>query len=190
MSKQALRKKNKALRQALSPEERDQYSLDIANRALDLDIWRYDYYHIFLPIERQLEIDTQYLLSILQGMDKHIIISKSDFNSMEMHNYLLTDSTKIITNNYGIPEPEGGIRIGDNQIQVVFLPLLGYDTQGNRVGYGKGFYDRFLASCSDQVVKVGVSYFEAEEKVFFTKETDVPMDYCISPKTTYSFSIT
>lgn len=189
MEKQALRKKNKALRQQLSPEEREQYSLEIANRALDLDIWGYDYYHIFLPIERQLEINTQYLLSVLQGMDKHVILSKSDFRSREMHHYLLTDSTRISTNNYGIPEPEGGIKIDPKQIEVVFVPLLAYDNNGNRVGYGKGFYDRFLAKCSKDVIKIGVSYFGAENKSLTTKSTDISMNYCISPKKTYSFSI-
>lgn len=187
MDKEALRKKNKALRKELSPEERDQYSLEIANRAIDMDIWDYSYYHIFLPIELQLEIDTQYLLSILQGKDKHIILSKSDFKSMEMTNYLLTDSTKIVVNAYGIPEPEGGIKIDPKEIEVVFLPLLAFDKNGNRAGYGKGFYDRFLAKCSDNVIKIGLSYFLAEKEIISLNETDLPMNYCVSPHKIYSF---
>lgn len=186
--KAALRKKHKALRKEISPEQRDQYSLEIANQALKLDIWEYTYFHIFLPIEKQLEINTHYLLSILQGMDKHVVLSKSDFKTMEMHNYLLTDNSRIVLNDWGIPEPDGGIPISHKDIEVVFLPLLAYDIKGNRVGYGKGFYDRFLAKCSKEVVKVGLSYNEAESHILPTKDTDIPMNYCISPQKIHFFS--
>ncbi len=187
-NKQALRKKHKALRKSLSLQQRDSYSLDIANNALKLDIWKYDYYHIFLPIERQLEINTEYLLSILQGLDKHVVLSKSNFETNEMTNYLLTDTTKILVNSYGIPEPDGGIEISNDKIEVVFMPLLAYDTLGNRIGYGKGFYDRFLAKCSTNVVKVGLSYFEPEDQILSIKNTDISMNYCISAKKTYFFN--
>lgn len=187
-NKQALRKKHKALRKSLSLQQRDSYSLDIANNALKLDIWKYDYYHIFLPIERQLEINTEYLLSILQGLDKHVVLSKSNFETKEMTNYLLTDTTKILVNSYGIPEPDGGIEISNDKIEVVFMPLLAYDTLGNRIGYGKGFYDRFLAKCSTDVVKVGLSYFEPEDQILSIKNTDISMNYCISAKKTYFFN--
>ena len=186
-NKQALRKKHKALRRSLTQEQRDQYSLEIANQALKLDIWGYEYYHIFLPIEKQFEVNTEYLLSILQGLDKHVVVSKSNFETYEMNNYLLTDNTKIVVNKYGIPEPEGGIEISSNKIQVVFMPLLAYDAQGNRVGYGKGFYDRFLAKCSNNLMKIGLAYFEAEENILPTNDTDLPMNYCISPKKAYIF---
>lgn len=184
-----LRKKYKDLRRSLSQEERENYSLKIANRALEMDIWSYEYYHIFLPIEKLLEINTQYLLSVLQGLDKHVILSKSNFKSLEMQNYLLTDNTKIVKNEWGIPEPEDGIEIDHDKIEVVFVPLLAYDTAGNRLGYGKGFYDRFLAKCSKDVIKVGLSYFDAETSFLSTKDTDIPINYCISPKKTHSFAI-
>ena len=189
VEKAALRKKHKELRKALSSEQRENYSLDIANQALNLDIWKYEYYHIFLPIKKQLEVNTQYLISILQGKDKHVLLSKSNFSTLEMKNYLLTDSTKIITNPIGIPEPEGGIAIDHSNIQVVFVPLLAYDSLGNRIGYGKGFYDRFLAQCDPNVVKIGLSYFEPEDAILPTKNTDIRMNYCISPKKSHLFSL-
>lgn len=189
VDKKALRKKSKDLRRALTQSEREEFSLEIANQALGLDIWGFEYYHIFLPIERQLEVNTQYLLSILQGMDKHVIISKSNFESYTMHNYLLTDSTKISINKWGIPEPEGGIEIPYEKIEVIFLPLLAYDIAGNRLGYGKGFYDRFLAKCAKDVIKVGLSYFEPESQIIPTKSTDVSMNYCISPKKVHAFAL-
>lgn len=187
MDKQALRKKHKELRKSLTEEQREQYSIAIANNALKMNIWDYEYYHIFLPIERHLEVNTQYLLSILQGKDKNVVVSKSDFRNNEMTNYLLTDSTRIQVNNFGIPEPEGGISIENEKLEVVFIPLLAYDCKGNRVGYGKGFYDRFLAKCSNDIVKIGVSFFEPEEQFLSIKNTDISMNYCISPKKAHFF---
>jgi len=187
VDKAALRKKYRDLRQSLSQKERESRSLEIANQSLKLDIWNFEYYHIFLPIEKQLEVDTQYLLSVLQGMDKNIVVSKSDFVSYKMTNYLLTDSTRIALNGYGIPEPVGGIEIPHEKIEVVFVPLLAYDTKGNRVGYGKGFYDRFLVKCSKEVVRIGLSFFEPETNILPTKYTDISMNYCISSKKIHIF---
>lgn len=188
MEKSALRKKNKQRRNALSPQQREQYSLDIANQALTLDIWQYDYYHIFLPIEKQHEINTQYLLSILQGKDKHVVLSTSDFKTMEMAHVLLSDNTRLVVNSMGIPEPDGGIPINPSSIQVVFVPLLAYDVHGNRIGYGKGFYDRFLAQCPKDVLKIGLSYFSPELLKLPTNSTDIRINYCISPTKAYIFA--
>ena len=60
-----------------------------------------------------------------------------------LENILLTDSTRLRINNWGIPEPERGLIIDPKQIEVIFIPLLIFDKKGNRLGYGKGFYDSF-----------------------------------------------
>ena len=81
MTKKELRIKYKGLRAALTPDEVDALSMDIANQALKLPIWNYDNYHVFLSIEEHKEVQTDYLLHILSGKDKKIIISKSDFET-------------------------------------------------------------------------------------------------------------
>lgn len=186
-TKKELREKYKNLRKELTPVQRDEMSLEIANQALSLDIWNYKYYHIFLPIERLKEVDTQYLLSVLGGKDKNVVISTADFTHTTMTHYLLTDSTKIVLNKYGIPEPEEGIEIAATKLDVVFIPLLAYDKQGNRIGYGKGFYDRFLAQCRPDVLKVGISYFEPSAHLIDTNTQDIGLNYCISPKKVFDF---
>ena len=95
MTKPELRKKYKALRQQLSLAEIDDVSLAIANQLLQLDIWDFSMYHIFLTIEEQKEVNTDYILNILSGKDKNIIISKSNFENYSMMHYLLTDNTKL-----------------------------------------------------------------------------------------------
>ncbi len=186
MTKAELRKKYKALRQQLSPTEIEEKSIAIANQLLQLNIWNYQYYHIFLPITAQKEIDTEFILHILQGKDKHIVISKSDFSDGSLSHYLLTDQTKLTLNKWGIPEPIDGIPIPNNKIDVVFVPLLAFDKQGNRVGYGKGFYDRFL-SLSKPKFCIGLSFFEAEIKINDADMLDIPLNYCVLPDKTYNF---
>ena len=186
--KSELRLKYNALRNSLSEETIEQKSLEIANNILELPIWDYDFYHIFLSIRDKKEIDTEPILHILLGKDKNVVLSKSDLRSREMKHYLLTDNTKIEVNKWGIPEPTGGIEVKPGNIEVVFVPLLAFDLNGHRVGYGKGYYDVFLAGCNENVLKIGLSFFEPEEnEISGILLSDVPLNYCVTPHKTYNF---
>ncbi|EIA10122.1 5-formyltetrahydrofolate cyclo-ligase [Flavobacterium frigoris] len=187
MHKKELRSKYKALRRELTENELEEMSLAIANKLLTLPIWEKTYFHIFLPIIEHKEVDTELILYLLSGKDKEIIISKSDFETRNMTHFLLTDNTKIKKNEFNIPEPVDGIEVPSNKIDVVFVPLLAFDKLGHRVGYGKGFYDKFLSECKPDVIKVGLSFFEAENKITDAHEADVKLDYCVCPTAIYQF---
>ena len=162
-------------------------SLAIANEVLLLPIWEKTYFHIYLPIEEQKEVNTEYILHLLSGKDKEICISKSDFETRKMTSILLTDTTKIKKNNYNIPEPVDGIEVPSNKIEVVFIPLLAFDKKGNRVGYGKGFYDKFLAECHPITIKIGLSFFEPEELISDVTTSDILLNYCVTPNKVFKF---
>ena len=187
MYKKELRQKYKALRSELSLEEIENNSLSVANKLLQLDIWDRLYFHLFLTIEEQKEIDTEFILQILAGKDKEIVVAKTDFNLIQMTHYLLTDNTKFRKNEYNIPEPVDGIEVPVSKIDVVFVPLLAFDTKGNRVGYGKGFYDKFLSQCQPKTIKIGLSFFEAEEEIEDVYTDDIRLDYCVTPNKIYTF---
>ena len=104
-----------------------------------------------------------------------------------MSHVLLQDNTILKPNSWNIPEPENGIPISNKQIEVVFIPLVAFDVKGNRVGYGKGFYDDFLKNCSKDTLKIGLSLFDAEPIIEGTQTHDIPLDYCITPGKTYTF---
>ena len=187
MKKSEIRLKYKGLRKEFSEREIEEMSLAIANNLLKLPIWQKTYFHIFLPITEHNEVNTEFILHLLSGKDKEIIISKSDFETRNMTHYLLTDNTKIKKNTYNIPEPFDGIEVPSIKIQVVFVPLLAFDKKGHRVGYGKGFYDKFLSKCRPQTIKIGLSFFEAEELIEDIFEGDVQLDYCVTPEKVYKF---
>lgn len=187
MTKKELRKTYKAHRKDLSENQIEDLSLSISNQLLKLPIWANSFYHIFLAIEEQKEVNTDYILNILSGKDKNILISKSDFKTGNMTHFLLTDSTLIKKNDYNIPEPIAGIEISNDKIEVVFVPLLAFDSLGNRVGYGKGFYDRFLTNCKPETVKIGLSFFGPEVEISDVFESDIRLDYCVTPNKNYAF---
>lgn len=187
MDKKQLRRYYKQLRRFLTEQEKEQKSLAIANRLLRLDIWDKTYFHLFLTIEELNEIDTEYILQILMGKDKEVVVSKTIFEERKMIHYLLTENTKIKKGKFNVPEPIDGIEVPADKIEVVFVPLLAFDQKGNRVGYGKGFYDNFLSQCKKDTLKIGLSFFEAEHKIDDVYTQDIPLDFCVTPNRIYKF---
>ncbi|MDB4291958.1 5-formyltetrahydrofolate cyclo-ligase [Maribacter sp.] len=186
MLKKDLRLSYSMRRKEISEDILLESSLEIANSLLKLPIWHFDYFHLFMPIVQKREIDTSFVLSILQGKDKHIIVPKVAADTLQ--HFLLTDATKFVESKWGVPEPANGIVVPTSQLEVVFVPLVAFDTLGNRVGYGKGFYDGFLATCKANIIKVGLSFFEAEDTITDVAPHDIKLDYCVTPKKIYSFS--
>ena len=187
MTKQNLRIIYRNKRNSLDQKKIQDLSFEIANRSLTLDIWDYTNYHIFFPIENNNEIDTKLIIQIAQGKDKNVFLPKTNFKKKIITNYLLTDATLMITNKYGISEPNSGIEINEKQLDVIFIPLLCFDKHGHRVGYGGGYYDRLLQKCSSNAIKIGLSFFDPIEKIEDINQKDIKMDFCITPKKTYKF---
>lgn len=187
MLKKEIRLRYKELRSKLSTEQLQTMSRQIADQSLHLPIWKAQYYHLFLPIVSQKEVNTSFLFSRLQEKNKKIVVSKSHFETLSLEHFLWSDSTKISENTYGIPEPQGGVIVQETQIEVVFVPMLAYDKKGNRVGYGKGFYDRFLAKCPTKTIKVGLSFFPPTETLIKTASNDIALDYAITPNRIHRF---
>ncbi|PRP67439.1 5-formyltetrahydrofolate cyclo-ligase [Nonlabens agnitus] len=187
-SKRSLRKEYQDKREQLTDDDIHKLSLDIANNILELDIWGYKNFHLFLPIENKKEVQTEYIMQVLQGRDKNIVLSRSDFKTMEMRHFLLTDQTVIKKNNYGIPEPEGDdFEVDPKQLDVIFVPLLAVDHNGSRIGYGKGFYDRFLHLCRPNALKIGVSFFEPLDEKIPIDQNDVSIDQLVTPNSVSVF---
>ena len=104
-----------------------------------------------------------------------------------IQNILLQDNTLLKLNKFGVPEPESGLGINSRLVDVVFIPLLAYDIKGNRVGYGKGFYDRFLTKCKNDLLKVGLSFFPPENQIIKTNNNDIAIDICVTPNKIFKF---
>jgi 5-formyltetrahydrofolate cyclo-ligase len=104
-----------------------------------------------------------------------------------MQGILVDDDTRFTRNHFNVYEPEKGEVITAADIDLVIVPLLTFDKHGYRVGYGKGYYDKFLAGCREDCIKAGFSYFEPVEAIDDCHDFDVPLDLCITPQAVYVF---
>lgn len=95
----------------------------------------------------------------------------------------------VSVNAFGISEPIGSEVVDPRDIDMMLIPMLAFDRQGNRVGYGKGFYDRYLLRCRPDCLKVGLSFFEPVEKISDVHPGDVRLDVCITPERIYQWPI-
>ena len=189
MTKEQLRKIYKQKRLAIT--EKEQVKLDdlllIQFQQLPLDdvLLLFSYLPIAEKAEPQTELFIQYLYFRIPGLQVAYPVSDLTGNSMQA--ILVHDDTVYHTNRLGITEPTEGEVADPELIDLVFVPLLVADRQGNRVGYGKGFYDRYLKQCREDAVKIGFSYFDPVDKIDDTQPFDVPLNYCITPERIYEF---
>lgn len=187
MNKKALRTLYKQKRAAISAEQQALLSQQIALQTLQLPIWDKQVFHSFLSITSFGEVDTAPLIRLLQERGKTLVVSRTLMETVHMEHFLYDPSQIEANNKWHIPEPQGGIPIKSEEIEVVFVPLLAYDTAGNRIGYGKGFYDNFLAECKADTLKVGLSFFPPEPLIEGVREGDIPLDYVVTPKGVFEF---
>ena len=185
MNKIEARKKYLDLRKKLDNVQIISKSISISNNLQDLPIWEHNFYHIYLPIKEKNEVDTMPIINILNNKKKKVLIPKSDFNNTTMKSFLLNDNTVLKKNNYGITEPINNEEFL-GKIDVIFIPLVAYDLIGNRVGYGKGFYDKFLRNQNNKILRVGLSFFNPEKRIKID-EHDENLDFCVTPNRIFSF---
>ena len=122
-----------------------------------------------------------------QNLIMHIAWPKIHVDMLDMEAVLVEKDGLFIKNRFNILEPIGGAVIPPQNLDLIFVPLVAFDERGYRVGYGKGYYDRYLAHCRPAAIKVGFSFFDAVEYIEDIDEFDVPLNFCITPHRIYEF---
>jgi 5-formyltetrahydrofolate cyclo-ligase len=112
---------------------------------------------------------------------------KTDTETLSMEAHVLEEHGLFAKNKYNILEPIGNYVLLPDQVDLVFVPLLAFDRLGYRVGYGKGYYDRYLRRCRKDVMTIGFSFFEPIDTIRDIDQFDVPLKYCITPSRLYEF---
>jgi 5-formyltetrahydrofolate cyclo-ligase len=143
----------------------------------------------YWPIEENNEPNTHLFTAYLKFKNPGIKICYpiSDFATLTMQAVATDIDTPFEKKSLNIYEPTGGIAVAGSEIEMVFVPLLTFDQLGYRVGYGKGFYDKYLTECTDECIKAGFCYFEPVDSIDDRDEFDVPLDLCITPQNIYVF---
>lgn len=192
MNKSALRKDYLQRRETLPEQaiqERSQQLCDLFFREFNLQ--EVSHLHCFLPIKQKKEVDTWLIIRRVwkEYPQTGLVVSCTDWGNRRMEHFHLQEGTALRESKLGIPEPVNAPACPATKIDLVLLPLLAFDRRGQRVGYGAGFYDRFLAECVPQTKKVGLSLFgPTGELISDVNEHDVPLDACITPEKVFFFS--
>lgn len=183
MTKQQLRKQFIAKRQQLSALEYEELNLQLLLQFQQLDLTDIHCIHLFLPISKQKEPDTFLIRDWLKSYQPNIeiVFPKADFDNHTMQSFADDADLRLIANAFDIPEPVAGNEVHINKIDIMIIPLLAFDSKGYRVGYGKGFYDRFMAQCPPVTRFIGLSFFDWVEAIDDINEFDMRMHACITP---------
>ncbi|MBO9154192.1 5-formyltetrahydrofolate cyclo-ligase [Chitinophaga sp. GCM10012297] len=182
--KKDIRKDYLAKRLAMSETEAERLNAALLGHCRELKLGTPSYIHLFLPIAAKKEVDTFPLAEWLkqQYPGVQLVLSRSYLATGSMQHFRWNDSTRLVHNSYGIPEPESGDPVAPQDIDVVFVPMLAFDKTGQRVGYGKGVYDTFLQQCRPGVKTVGLCLFPPlPEPVADAWRGDMPMDAVVTP---------
>ncbi len=146
------------------------------------DLTKIKVLHCFLPIAKFNEINTMWIFERIWHEFPRIetVVPRVNFQTNEIENLKFTSETKLTRNQWEIDEPERNEVVETKKVDVILVPLLCFDARGFRVGYGKGFYDKFLANCRPDSLKIGLSYFPPVAEISDIHEFDVRLDFCVT----------
>lgn len=189
MLKKDIRKLFREKRKALSEKERVKMD-DLM--LINFQSAEFPFIHSLLsywPIEENNEPDTHLFNGFMKfkNPELRVCYPVADLTLQTMTAFVTDIDTPFIRNEWNIYEPQTEEMIDAEELDMIFIPLLAFDRQGYRVGYGKGFYDKYLAGCREDCLKIGFSYFEPVSHIDDRHEFDVPLNLCITPQNVYVF---
>ena len=185
MNKDQLRKLYIQKRKALSDVEFKQLNKAIVDSFFKgVDLSNVKVLHTFLPIEKNREVNTWLIINKIKSDFPSIMISVPRINNQSamIESFYYEKAEQLELNMWDIPEPKQGMPTDINDVDMVLVPLLAFDREGNRVGYGRGFYDKFLATCPERASKVGLSHFPPVKEIEGMGNYDVPLDMAVTPE--------
>lgn len=191
MTKPELRKLYLEKRRSLTADEVAARSRQIADRLFaSVDLASIDTLHCFISIAKFNEIDTSIIFQKLWNDLPRLrtFAPRMNRETDELEHLPYNAVSELIENSWGIREPAGDEKADPKEIDLVIVPLLCFDEGGHRVGYGKGYYDRFLDRCRPDCFKAGVSLFPPAGRIDGIHDGDVPLDLCITPDALFEFS--
>ena len=186
-SKFFLRKSFKKQRSLLDINQVKGLSKRIFENLLELNIWDKSFYHLYLSNEINNEVETDEIVNLLFMKNKRVFVPK--ILGKDLLNIEIDNNTNYFLNQLGIREPISSNQKDASLLEVIFVPLLIFDKLGHRVGYGGGYYDKFLVNIKDDVFKIGLSLFDPIDKIKDIEKHDISLDYIITPKRVYDFTI-
>ena len=180
MQKNQVRDQMRLKLSILSAEEREKRSLRIEEKLFHLEPFKKAQFICFY-VSLATEVDTSRMIDKALAMGKHVLVPLSDRQTLELSLYQIRNRDALQKGAWGIfePDPAKTHLVSPDKLDCILVPGVAFDSQHNRLGQGKGFYDRFLAKLSPKVMKIGLGFsFQKVESVPVT-EHDVKLDNVI-----------
>lgn len=173
MDKRQLRSAVKAAKRALTPEQRAQAAARVFEQVEQLPQFA-DARNVLIYYSLPDELPTVEAIDRWSGF-KNLFLPRVNGDELDILPY---DPAKLFHGAYNIVEPTGDTLVDVADIDLIIVPGVAFDRAGNRLGRGKGFYDRLL--CNARAVKVGVAYQCQIVESIPTDEYDIPMDLIVA----------
>lgn len=179
MDKKETRKFYKSIRDSIPENERIALSKSITDLIIESDFYAFaDKLLVFIPIGS--EVNTFPLITRALCDGKTVAIPVID--GKEMHFAVINSLDELVPGEYNIPTaPEGAEYIENFEKSLCIVPCLSCDKSLNRIGYGGGFYDRFLAAHTE-IKTICVCFDKCLSDMLPAEEFDIKMNLCITDK--------
>jgi 5-formyltetrahydrofolate cyclo-ligase len=158
-------------------------------------VTRWKWLHLFLPLQNRNEPDTWVFVTWAWGekLPLRLATPVVQPDGVSLKHYELRADTQLTKNRWGItepiPDPVTAPAVSPDVLDAVLVPLLAVDRNGHRIGYGGGFYDRFLAQCRPGTQFIGLNLLDEApvRRIADVLPTDIPLTACITPGRVWRF---
>ncbi|MBR5442216.1 MAG: 5-formyltetrahydrofolate cyclo-ligase [Clostridia bacterium] len=179
--KKKLRAEAREMRRSMSPEGKQTLDRKIKNRLLNMwAIRQVD--TVLCYVSTDIEVDTRELINTLLQMGKRVAVPRCEDGRTEMNFYYIDSLESLSSGSFGVdePDPQKCIMVGKTEGTVCIVPAFMFDKSGYRLGYGKGYYDRYLSGYKGSTI--GICYDENIVNELYHGKYDRTVDLVVTEK--------
>jgi 5-formyltetrahydrofolate cyclo-ligase len=143
---------------------------------------------VMVYVSKPLEVNTRHLIEYLIAGRGRVIVPVIERETVSLRLSWLDNPSVLVESTFHVHEPTGNeIPARPDDVKVAIIPVLGFDRKGNRLGYGAGYYDRFLASYP-YIIRIGLAFACQETPVMPCEDNDIQMDLILTENGIYHCS--
>lgn len=179
--KKKLRAEAKEMRRSMSPEIKQSLDRKIKNKLLNL--WAVREAHTVLCyVSTEIEVNTRELITDLLKMGKRVAVPRCESDKGDMDFYYINSLSELSSGSFGVeePDPQKSIMVGQTEGSVCIVPAFMFDKNGYRLGYGKGYYDRYLSRYNGATI--GVCYSENLQQELYHGKYDRAVELVVTDR--------
>lgn len=180
-TKKELRKRVLNIRNSMSIENVEKNSSIIIDKIINTDIYKQSKV-VFIYMDFNKEVMTSQLIKRMLSEKKRVVIPYTDTINTELIPSEITKQADLKLNSFGYYEPVSIMPVDPEEIDLVIVPGVVFDKQLNRIGFGKGYYDKILIKLKPSAVKIAVAHEFQVFELIPTEEHDIKMDMIITEK--------